>query len=227
MAAVGSCLRSDANSRILETMKLALVGLLLVGGVAAAGPTARFGLTYGITDEAAPGAVEVGPLVALGERLGPFVGEVDWTYLSFFDPAASATGVNRFGLNLRADVFTSVRRGRCARAWCAQSRSLYAELGGAERFGRWQVNATTVAPVNSPQPEGHLGVGLEFDNQLSPHRNGWQVGLRFAVSPALTSMEDASCRSASTSGCQPSSTSTSSQAVEKALFLEWMFLIGT
>jgi hypothetical protein len=210
-----------------EAMKLAVVGLLLVSGVAAAGPTARFGLTYGLSDDGAPGAVEVGPLVALGERVGPFVGEVDWTYLSFFDPAASPGGVHRFGLNLRADVWTSLRRGRCARAWCTQARSFYAEIGGAERFGRWQVDATTVAPVSSPQPEAHLGVGFEFDNQLYPHHNGWQVGLRFALSPALSSSIEATCLAVTTGGCQSSTASTSSQGVDKALFLEWMFLIGT
>jgi hypothetical protein len=210
---------------MLVAMKAAAIGVLLVSGIATAGPTARFGLTYGIEDQTAPNAVEIGPMVAVGDRVGAFVAEIDWSYLSFFDPSASPGGVNRFGLNLRADVLTNRRRGRCGRYWCTQGRSLYAELGGAERFGRWQVDANTVVPASSPQPEAHVGVGLEFDNQIRPNRNGWQVGLRFAVSPAMTTMnEPDSCRTVM-GGCD-STQRTSSHGVEKALLLEWMFLIG-
>jgi hypothetical protein len=215
-------------------MRLAAVGLLMVGSVAVAGPTARFGLTYGLEDQAAPNAVEVGPLVAIGERIGPFVGELDWTYLSFFDPAASASGVHRLGLNLRADVLSDVRPGRCGRLWCEQGRTLYAEIGGAERFGRWEVDANTTVPTSSPQPEAHLGVGVEFDNQLHPHRNGWQVGLRFAASPAMTATTPmdpvpttiAACQVSKGGSCQPSGSSTSNR-LATGVFLEWMFLIGS
>lgn len=205
-----------------------MVGLLLVSGVAAAGPTARFGLTYGLEDQAAPGAVEVGPLVALGERLGRFVGEIDWSYLSFFDPSASPAGVHRLGLNLRYDLFTSSRLGRCARLWCTQGRSLYVEVGGAERFGQWVVDAYTVTPTKSPQPEVHAGVGFEFDNQLAPNRNGWQVGLRFADSPTVveTPFVPTVCRTTTGTGCSAGSGSPSSRSWAPSVFLEWMFLIG-
>jgi hypothetical protein len=194
---------------------LVLVGLL--AGVAGAGPTARFGLTYAVTDPATT-SVELGPVVSLGERAGPFVGEIEWAYLSFLDPDASAAGVHRFGVTLRADL-AQAREYQCwHRFACTRGRALYGELGAAERFGRWQLDAYRVSPVNTPQPEAHIGLGFELDNQLVPYRNGWQLGLRFAIAPGDPSVM-AVCR-----GTCP--TSMQRGGLEKAVLLEWMFVVG-
>ena len=78
-----------------------LVAGLGFGGAAQAGPTARLGITGAVTDEGAPGKYEVGPLIAVGMRAGRFVGELEWSYLSFFDPDTTGGGVQRLGVSLR------------------------------------------------------------------------------------------------------------------------------
>lgn len=202
-------------------MKLSAVLLVAASSVAHAdGLTARFGMTFSpFADEAVPAEVhEIGPLVAIGDRLGPFVGEVEWAYLSLFDPSASPEGVHRFGVTLRADLWREIQR--------HHAKSLYVEGGGAERFGRWVVRPTELVPATSPQPEVHVGIGFEMDNQVWPSRNGWQVGLRFAVSHG-DSLEGVACRSTTGSGCMGGISPTSTNSgIERAVFVEWMFLIG-
>jgi hypothetical protein len=195
---------------------LAALALALVAGTAHTGPTARFGLTWGAKDPQAQ-SVELGPMVTLGDRIGPFVAEGEWAYLSFLDPDASITGVHRLGLNLRMDLITN-RAKHCWSFACTRGSEIYAEAGAAERYGRWRVDAYSVSPRTTPQPELHVGVGLELNNQVWPNRNGWQLGLRFAVAPSdppLTAVCRGSCPTTTTSG-----------GTEKALFVEWMFLVG-
>ena len=62
------------------------------------------GITLGLADQGAPGIFQIGPQASIGERVGAFTGELDYAYLSFFDPDASSTGVHRFGLTLRAEL---------------------------------------------------------------------------------------------------------------------------
>src|SRR5262249_49267355 len=160
--------------------------LLVLAGVAEAGPTTRVGITYGVLDQGGPDEVKVGPMVALGQRFGMFVGELEWSYLSFFDPDASTGGVHRLGLTLRADVYRSQSMRTCPGepAWestCGSGHGIYVEAGAAERFGRWIVDATHMTPSSSPQPEAHLGLGFEMDNRVGYRRDGWQLGVRFAM----------------------------------------------
>jgi len=195
----------------------ALLVILGLTGAAHAGPTARFGMTYAVHD---PGAtsIEFGPMVALGDRLGAFVGELEWGYLSFFDPDASPGGVHRLGVTLRADLVQS-REYRCwHRFACTRGRSIYAEAGAAERFGRWRIDAFRQTPVNTPQPEAHVGFGIELDNRIVPERDGWQLGIRFAIAPA-DPIVMTTCR-----GSCP--VNVGGGGLEKAVLIEWMFLIG-
>lgn len=195
---------------------LAALALALVAGTAQAGPTARFGVIWGVKDPQAT-SIELGPMFTLGDRFGPFVAEAEWAYLSFMDPDASPAGVNRLGLNLRMDLVTN-RAVHCWSFACTRGSSIYAEAGAAERYGRWRIDAYSESPIHTPQPEAHVGVGLELDNQVWPNRNGWQLGLRFAVAPsdpALSTVCRGSCPTTASNG-----------GTEKALFLEWMFLVG-
>jgi hypothetical protein len=214
--------------RMLKDMKLAAVLLVAVSSVAHAdGLTARFGMTFSpFADEAVPDDVhEVGPLIAIGDRLGPFVGEVEWSYLSLFDPEASPEGVHRLGVTLRADVWRNMFRTQCSgessyAGHCTHAKGLYVEGGAAERFGRWVVRPTEQVPATSPQPEVHVGFGLEMDNQVWPNRNGWQLGIRLSMARGDAALPVA-CRT--TSG---TCSMTASSGVERAVFVEWMFLVG-
>jgi hypothetical protein len=215
------------------SMKLAPVLLLVLCGAANAdGLTARFGMTFSpLMDESIPdGDHEIGPQVAIGSRLGRFVGEVEWAYLSLFDPLASPGGVHRLGVTLRADVWRDTFLTHCSGSSaipgeCTHGKSLYVEAGAAERIGKWVVQPTEEVPLNSPQPEVHLGVGWELDNSVSPHRNGWQVGLRYSVARGdeLTSV---ACRSTGGVMCTNGQALATKSGVQHAVFIEWMFLLG-
>ena len=70
----------------------------------------------------------------------------------------------------------------------------------------------------------HFSVGVEVDNQITPMRNGFQLGLRFALAPRGTDPMS-SCRS--TIGCSVPDTSVgNSGGIDSSVLLEWMFLFG-
>ncbi len=201
------------------------VVFLAAAGTATAGPTARFGLTMAATDQAAPGETELGPTVALGERIGPLTLEVDYAYLSFMDSHTGDAGMQRLGANVRADVIRSTSD-HCRR-WmaCTRGSSVFVEAGVAERYGQWRIDARTVSPTGGDRAhEAHIGIGLELDNHLVPYRYGWQFGVRLAFAPHDNAM-DATCRSTTCAdGSTP--TTTTSGGIDKAVLLEWTFLVG-
>ena len=201
-------------------LRQAVVLVALVAGTAAAGPTARFGVTYAASDPQAS-SVELGPMVTLGDRIGPLVAELEWANLSFLDPHASDGGVNRLELTLRADLLSSHGLTCFHRYACTWGRSLYGELGAAERFGRWYEGPFGETPLHSPQPEVHVGLGLELDNQLAPQRNGWQLGVRVALAPADPTLAT-TCRGS----CPAASTTSHGGGTDVAVLVEWMFLLG-
>jgi hypothetical protein len=196
--------------------------LVVISSTAYAGGALRFGVTAGLKDPDASGHFELGPMVGVGERLGPFLGELDYSYLSFIDPDTTGGQVQRVGLNLRFDVDRAYMR--CLRYACTRATSLYVEAGAAERFGHWFVSDTQFAPVRSPNPEAHVGLGLEFDNQIHPHRNGWQFGLRFAFTPKDGS-DGVACRGASCAAAMSASPE-STGGTNVSVFVEWMYLLG-
>jgi hypothetical protein len=210
--------------------KLAMAAVVVVlggsgGGVAEAGPTGRVGLTGAIGDEGAPGKYEIGPMIAVGMRGGPFVGELEWSYLSFFDPDTSPDGVQRIGVSLRADLLRSYATRCMFRYACTRASSVWGEIGAGERFGQWVLDSSHVAPASSHQPEAHVAIGIELDNQIAPMRNGWQVGVRFAVAPRGYDQPIA-CRGAS---CEmPAATATTGNhgGYDGSVLVEWMFLFG-
>jgi hypothetical protein len=204
---------------MLSPMRSLLI-LVALASTAYAGEALRFGVTAGLKDPDATGHFELGPMIGVGERLGPFLGELDYSYLSFIDPDTNGGQVQRLGLNLRFDVDRSY--GRCLFYACTRATSFYVEAGAAERFGHWFVDDAHVSPVRSPNPEAHVGLGLEFDNQIHPHRNGWQFGLRFAITPK-DAFYDTACRGTS---CMTNAASSASGGTNVSVFVEWMYLLG-
>jgi hypothetical protein len=202
--------------------------LLAAAGTATAGPTTRFGLTMAASDQSAPGETELGPTIALGEIMGPLTLEVDYAYLSFMDTHTEHDGMQRLGVNLRAEVYR-VSADRCRRFFaCTRGSALFVEGGVAERYGQWHIDSLTTSPNDSERArEAHVGIGIELDNRLVPYRYGWQFGVRLAVTPHDPLM-DASCRS--TTCATPASsggTTAASGGTDKAVLLEWTFLVGS
>jgi hypothetical protein len=200
-------------------MKRLIIGALVFSaGTAFAGPTARLGITYGVAEPTLPEAHEIGPMVGLGYRfLGSVVAEIDYAYLSLLDPDTSSGGVHRIGGLVRADLWRDQNRPCIPHIACTRAMSFYAEAGIAERIGSWQLDAHTIAPLDGKQTEGHVGFGLEIDNELSPNRNGWQLGVRFVGAPR--DQMDFLCRG---SGCPVGSNST---AMDRSVLVDvgWVF----
>ena len=199
---------------MLRSASVVVLALASLPSAATAAPSARFGVTAAVHDPDASGHFELGPMAAIGARLGRFLGEVDYAYLSFIDPDVSGGQVQRVGANLRFDVDRSFRH--CTHYACTRATSFYVEGGAAERFGHWFIDDAHVSPATSPTPELHIGLGLEWDNQVTPHRNGWQFGLRIALTPK--DVEPVAFRSGT-----PSSDSGGTNA---SVFFEWMYLLG-
>jgi hypothetical protein len=209
-------------SKAAVVLVSSLLGLSTIAA-AESGPTMRFGLTGALSNGDAPGKWEAGPALGLGLRSGSFVGELEYAYLSFFDPDTIGGGVQRVGVSLRADVLRSFATRCLFRGGCTRAQALWVEGGAGERFGQWQLDASHVTPVGDHQPEAHLSLGIELDNQIHPMRNGFQLGVRFAVAPRGTDAL-ASCRG---SGCMPTATDTTNQGgYATSVLIEWMFLFG-
>ena len=213
----------QANAGYMSKLAVLVAVVLGFGGAAQAGPTARVGVTGAVTDQGAPGKYELGPLIAVGLRAGPFVGELEWSYLSFFDPDTTSSGVQRVGLSLRADLLRSYATRCMFRYACTRATSVWGEVGAGERFGQWVLDASHVAPATDHQPEAHVAIGIELDNQIQPMRNGWQLGLRFAVAPRGYDQASA-CRG---SGCTMSTTTGNNGGYDGSILVEWMFLFGS
>ncbi len=202
----------------------ALVGSSLIVATASAGPTVRFGVTDAITDQSAPGKNEIGPMVGLGLREGRFVGEIEYAYLSFFDPDTTGHGVQRVGLSLRADLVRRYATFCQYKYGCTRMSALWGEIGFGERFGQWLLDSSHIAPATPHQPEAHIAFGFELDNQIEPMRNGWQMGVRFAVIPRGNDPES-SCRSSSGAECSTAMV-TNTGGLATSVLVEWTFLFG-
>jgi len=200
----------------------AIAGMLVaVSGLANAGPTTRFGFTYGVAEPTLPGVNEVGPMLGLGYRFGGrVVAELDYAYLSFLDDNTGDHGVQRLGGTMRVDLWRDTNRRCIAKLACTRATSIYGEAGVAERFGHWRLDAHTIAPLDGRQSEAHLGFGVELDNHLEPYRYGWQIGFRIVAAPR--DAQDFACRS--TNGCGGLMMATS---YDRSVLVDVSWLIGS
>jgi hypothetical protein len=217
-------MRSSYHACIMVSMR----GLLLLCSILSAtsaladpSPSIRFGLTGALADQGAPQQTPFGPTLALGARLGPVLGEVDYAYLSFVDPDTIDGGMHRVGFNLRADLYRDADRPCMWGLACTKAVTLYAELGAGIRYGQWALDSMRRSPTTSDrQREAHLGVGIALDNQINPTRLGWQFGLRVAAAPRDDLM--LACRGAS---CAADGIDRSGE-IDYSLLFEWTFLVG-
>ena len=216
-------MRSSYHACIIVSMRRLLLVMSILATVtpAAADPAFRFGLTGALADQGAPSQNPFGPMIALGARIGPVLGEVDYAYLSFVDPETVDGGMHRLGINLRADVFRDANKPCLGGLACTKAVTIYAELGAAMRYGQWALDAHQRSPAHSNrQREAHIGAGVAFDNELNPRRLGWQLGFRLAAAPRDDLM--LACRGES---CAAGDIDRSGKLDYSFLF-EWTYLIG-
>jgi len=208
---------------MLVSMRTLLVlGSILAATPALADPSIRFGLTGALADQGAPSQTPFGPTIALGARLGPVLGEVDYAYLSFVDPETVDGGMHRLGINLRADLYRDTDRPCMWSVACTKAFSVYAELGAGMRYGQWALDSMRRSPSTSDrQREAHIGVGFSLDNQIHPTRLGWQLGFRLAAAPRDDLM--LACRGGAS--CASDGIDRSGE-IDYSFLFEWTYLIG-
>jgi hypothetical protein len=208
--------------RILPVMIVVWSVALASATAATAGPTTRFGLSFGLGEENAPDQFPIGPVVGLGTRVGPVLAEVDYAYLIIAPDTASGS-MHRLGFNVRADLYRDTDRPCTLVFGCTRAMSVYGEAGVAMRYVSWDMGYGVVDRYR--QREAHLGVGIELDNQIAPKRYGWQFGVRIAFAPSVAvggCRSEAPCTLARTSEPQPATGS----SIDMSMLVESSFLIG-
>jgi hypothetical protein len=165
------------------------------------GMTARIGTAVGAIYGTTSSTLALGATVAVGQRIGRFAIEGEYTYLDLLGYGAvlSSNGVTfgdvgigtgqRLAVLVRYDL---VRFGPKA----DHHRSIvtiYIEAGGGEAWTRFSranpSDPNGFVPNPSQRTEADGGFGL----MIFPHRVAWLIGWRFALSPHETTMGD-ECR---------------------------------
>jgi hypothetical protein len=185
------------------TSRLLPIAVVVLSGLAHADPVLRFGMTSG-ADRNTPEGAQIGPQFGVGARAGQFVGEVNYSYLSFFDPYST---IHRAGVALRMEVARWI-----ANPNNGYSKAIYLEAGAGKRWGWWLVNSMTGAYATE-QYEAHVGFGYELSRS-------WALGVRLGGSRRNPEL-GTTCRGI---GC--SVMPGTPGGVAQSVMIEWMFLIG-
>ncbi|HSK01728.1 MAG TPA: hypothetical protein VK932_10825 [Kofleriaceae bacterium] len=155
------------------------------------GATARIGTAVGFIYGERIDVLALGGTVAVGHRWGRLALEAEYAYLGFQvkGPSSLALGDGqRLAVLGRFDV---IRLG--PRIVGGNSLlSLYVEGGAGVAWNDWYMPASNepsrIVPMDSKRVEGQAGFGIEIDHRLQepigfPHRVGWFLGWRLALSP--------------------------------------------
>ncbi len=172
------------------------------------GATVRLGTAVGFIYGERLDVLALGGTVAGGHRWGRLTLEAEYAYLGFQvkGPSSVALGDGqRLGVIGRFDV---IRLG--PRIVGGNSLlSIYVEGGAAVAWNDWYLPAhdepSRIVPEDTNRVEGQVGFGMEIDHRLQepigfPHRVGWFLGWRMALSPhqaeAASICRGVSCRPA-------------------------------
>ena len=178
------------------------------------GTTARLGsavgFVYDTRDTAgAPDVLALGATTAIGHRFDRLAIEAEFDYLTLQarGPSSQRLGdAERLGLVARFDVI------RIGPTWVGPNSllAIYVEGGAALAWNHWYEpafdQALRAVPADTVRVEGQAGLGLALDHRLQepigfPHRVGWFLGWRFALTPTggelATVCRGATCRVAS------------------------------
>ncbi len=172
------------------------------------GTTARLGTAVGFLYGERLDAFAIGLTTAVGQRFGRLAIEAELAYLTLQanGPSNLRLGdAERLGVIARFDVI------RLGSRWVGANSMLafYVEGGAAVAWNHWYPpaadEAMRVVPQDSKRVEGQAGFGIEIDHRLQepigfPHRIGWFLGWRLALTPhasdPATVCRGVTCRSA-------------------------------
>lgn len=233
-----------SNFRRFRTALLALVCLAFTGsGVAWAdratpdfyiddpyaphrtvGSTARLGTAVGSLYHEPVGVTAVGVSAAAGYRFGRFGIEAEYTYLGFQAAGADATSLGngqRLATLARFDVLRLGPRIVGENSMLA----VYIEGGVGTSWNHWYKpafdEASRLVPDDTRRAEGNVGFGISIDHRLQepvgfPHRVGWFLGWRMAMSPHQQ-MTGSICRGVS---CKPIDMMDEERLVDRSMLFQ-------
>lgn len=155
------------------------------------GSEARVGSAVGFLYHEPIDVTALGGNAAIGYRLGRFTLEAEYTYLSFQVKGPDNT---RLGAGHRLAVLGRFDVMRFGPRIVGENSllSLYVEGGAGTAWNHWYKpsygEASRLVPVDTRRPEGQVGFGIALDHRLQepigfPHRVGWFLGWRMAMSP--------------------------------------------
>ncbi len=155
------------------------------------GSEARVGSAVGFLFHEPIDVTAVGGNAAIGYRFGRLTIEAEYTYLAFQVKGPDDTPLGagqRLSALARFDV---LRLG--PRVVGANSLfSVYVEGGGGTAWNHWYkpsfAEHSRLVPADTRRPEAQIGFGIALDHRLQepigfPHRVGWFLGWRMAMSP--------------------------------------------
>lgn len=165
------------------------------------GSTVRLGTAVGFLYGEPVEAMVIGASAGVGQRFGRLAIEAELDVLSIKprEPSSLVLGnAERLGALARFDVIRIGPRYVGGNSLLA----IYVEGGAAVAWNHWYEaaanQARTAAPADTKRVEGQAGFGIEIDHRLQepigfPHRIGWFLGWRLAVSPSPDA-PDTACR---------------------------------
>jgi hypothetical protein len=199
------------------------------------GNTARLGTAVGYLSGEPLEATALGLTVAGGRRWGRFALEAEYSY---FDLSARGPSSTRLGDAQRLGVIGRLEVIRLGSHIVGGNSMLavYIEGGAGVAWNDWYRPSydepTRIVPADSKRVEGQVGFGIMLDHRLQepigfPHRIGWYLGWRMAVTPHNEGIASI-CRGAS---CKPMTTIPDdpqdrrfvdrSMLFQSALFVTW------
>jgi hypothetical protein len=155
------------------------------------GATVRLGTAVGFIYGERLDVLALGGTVAAGHRWGRLALEAEYAYLGFQvkGPSSQALGDGqRLGVIGRFDVIRLGSRIVGGNSLLA----IYVEGGAAVAWNDWYLpahdEASRLVPLDTKRVEGQAGFGIQIDHRLQepigfPHRVGWFLGWRVALSP--------------------------------------------
>lgn len=169
------------------------------------GSTVRLGTAVGFLQGEPIDTLAIGMAAAIGQRFGRLAIEAEAAAFSLRARGASDLtlgNAERLGPIARFDV---IRIGS-NHVGPNSMLAVYVEGGAAVAWNHWYQptdrQPPRVVPDDTRRVEGQVGFGIELDHRLQqpigfPHRIGWFLGWRLALSPV--SGPDTACRTVDTS----------------------------
>ncbi|HEU0031034.1 MAG TPA: hypothetical protein VFQ53_10415 [Kofleriaceae bacterium] len=155
------------------------------------GTTARLGTSVGFLYGERVDALALGMTAAGGARWGRLALEAEYSFLQLSEKGPSDVvlgDAQRLGVITRFDV---IRLGSTIVGGNSML-AVYVEGGAAVAWNDWyRPSASTmerIVPEDTKRVEGQVGFGIMLDHRLQepigfPHRIGWYLGWRLAMSP--------------------------------------------